>query len=292
MTPEELDWVLSYVSQHYSCGTFQECVANHYADSHTTRPLLAITFDDAQADNHTYAQAVLEKHDIRASFFAPAMNIETGESLWHDQLAYATVRALAKSRPEVLAILELDDQSDQSDYALARNLVSSAKSHDPETLDSLFQRLSVIADLDHDDLTRCPEWAGMMSWQELRELQDAGHEIGSHSLTHCVLTNVDDAQLQQEIGESKQMIEQHLGQEVTSFCFPNGDHDARCLELLQTHGYEQACTTSWGNNAPHEPRYTLRRFDISSQHLRTVGGVLSKEILAWRMSGLYPGLAS
>jgi len=292
VTPEDLDWVLGYFVRHYSCGTLEDCMRRHDASERGTRPLLAITFDDAQSDNYVHARPILSKHDVKATFFAPAKNVESGIPLWHDRLAYAVLRAIQSTRSGTLELLPDSPDPRVTNQEIARMIVSEAKSYTPERRDDLLTRLSTIAKMEPEVLTRVPEWAGMMSWQDLRSLHEAGHEIGSHSLTHSILTHVPDHQLQQEFEESKRMIEDHIDHLVASFCYPNGDYDDRCLQLLREHNYQQACSTLWGSNEDLKNRYTLRRFDIVSSHMRRASGALSRGILAWRMSGLYPGLSS
>src|SRR5262249_55799319 len=49
--------------------------------------------------------------------------------------------------------------------------------------------------------------AGYVSWPELREMAAAGMEIGSHSLTHPFLHELDAAGVRREFGESKRILE-------------------------------------------------------------------------------------
>jgi oligosaccharide reducing-end xylanase len=54
-----------------------------------------------------------------------------------------------------------------------------------------------------------------------------GHEIGSHTLTHPHLTSLSDAALDQELRESKAILENLTGKPVISLAYPFGDDDAR-----------------------------------------------------------------
>jgi len=60
-----------------------------------------------------------------------------------------------------------------------------------------------------------------MSIAELKELQDNGNEIGSHSVTHTTFTYLSDNQIRQECSESKQILEDN-GLVVANFAYPNG----------------------------------------------------------------------
>ena len=86
------------------------------------------------------------------------------------------------------------------------------------------------------------------------------------------------------------ILEKQLGDTIHSFCYPNGDNDARTRQAVRDAGYVAAVTTSWGQNAPGSDALALRRYDMVSSHVRKLRGSLSEASLMWRMSGLYPGL--
>jgi peptidoglycan/xylan/chitin deacetylase (PgdA/CDA1 family) len=61
-----------------------------------------------------------------------------------------------------------------------------------------------------------------MSWEEARELADAGHEVGSHTWSHPVLAMLDAEAARAELVRSKEVIEERLQQPVTSMAYPFG----------------------------------------------------------------------
>jgi peptidoglycan/xylan/chitin deacetylase (PgdA/CDA1 family) len=77
-----------------------------------------------------------------------------------------------------------------------------------------------------------------MDWDELRGLQDAGWEIGSHSRSHPRLTRVSDNELSQELGSSRQTLEERLGVPCRSIAYPYGDVDRRVARAAGAAGYE------------------------------------------------------
>jgi peptidoglycan/xylan/chitin deacetylase (PgdA/CDA1 family) len=80
-----------------------------------------------------------------------------------------------------------------------------------------------------------------MSWDQLGELSDAGWEIGSHTVSHPHLTQVDDAALRDELIESKAEVERRLGR-CETLAYPYGDHDDRVVEAARAAGYAAAGT--------------------------------------------------
>ena len=81
-----------------------------------------------------------------------------------------------------------------------------------------------------------------MSWEQLRALQDAGWEVGSHTLSHPLLTTVDDARLADELRLSKRRCEEMLGRPCRTIAYPTGDFDARVVRFTREAGYEAAGT--------------------------------------------------
>ena len=83
-----------------------------------------------------------------------------------------------------------------------------------------------------------------VSWDQVREMAaDPLVTIASHSLTHPLdLREMTDAQLQQELVESKRILEKELSQSIKYFIYPSGKNDDRVQQGIQQAGYEAAWT--------------------------------------------------
>ena len=86
----------------------------------------------------------------------------------------------------------------------------------------------------------------MMSTAQVREMSDAGFEIGAHTVSHPRLTLISDDQLEREIVDSKHALEDIIGREVVSFAYPYGDRDERVIEAVKAAGYKYAVSTRLG----------------------------------------------
>jgi len=69
------------------------------------------------------------------------------------------------------------------------------------------------------------------------------HEVGSHSVTHLHLTELNEVDLLREIFLSKASIEKCIGKKVGSFAYPKGLFDDRVIEIVKRSGYACARTT-------------------------------------------------
>lgn len=86
----------------------------------------------------------------------------------------------------------------------------------------------------------------MLNAAELRCLHDAGMEIGSHTVNHARLPEAPAAARQQELITSRAVLEDLLGQPVTSFAYPYGSWDEASESAVRGAGYQAACTTRTG----------------------------------------------
>jgi peptidoglycan/xylan/chitin deacetylase (PgdA/CDA1 family) len=107
----------------------------------------------------------------------------------------------------------------------------------------------------------------LMDHTQVREWLAAGHEIGSHSLTHPFLTRLGLPQAREEIFASKKTLEDLFGLPVRHFCYPYGDWNPVVRDLVIEAGYETACTTNFGVNTAAPPPFELKRITARYQSL-------------------------
>jgi len=103
--------------------------------------------------------------------------------------------------------------------------------------------------------------ANSMSWAKIRELESAGVEIGSHTLTHPNLIQLGDKQLEEELTVSKQILEDKLGKPVTSFAYPYGKYDKRIIAAVANSGYSCAFTTRHLYASRNSDVFQIPRFE-------------------------------
>jgi peptidoglycan/xylan/chitin deacetylase (PgdA/CDA1 family) len=116
----------------------------------------------------------------------------------------------------------------------------------------------------------CIEGADYLTWSDVRELHAEGIRFGAHTVTHPDLRSLGPDELEQELGRSKEIIEDALGSRVESFSYPHGfpEEDRHYTEylkdLLCNLGYENAVTTIIGRVSRGSERYFLPRLPVNS----------------------------
>jgi peptidoglycan/xylan/chitin deacetylase (PgdA/CDA1 family) len=100
-------------------------------------------------------------------------------------------------------------------------------------------------------------WAGqkgvcssaMLSWAEARELAFRGFTLGSHTISHPLLYNLDEQSAFEEIRNSRVLLQNRLDMQIDFFSYPYSYADTRTEMLVETVGYQAACagdSGSWG----------------------------------------------
>ena len=104
----------------------------------------------------------------------------------------------------------------------------------------------------------------MLSSNQLREMSQAGMEICSHTLSHCKLTEADEATIVSELTISQQRLSDIIDKPVTSFAYPYGFHDTRIVNATRKAGYRVAFTAISGFGLVENDVLRARRITIFS----------------------------
>lgn len=100
-------------------------------------------------------------------------------------------------------------------------------------------------------------------WKALEQLIEGGWEVGSHTVTHRLLTSLPDDVLDAELTRSREAIAARFGS-CTSLAYPYGVSDRRVEAAALRAGYDVACTLSFSHerDEPHRrPRLELTTRD-------------------------------
>lgn len=117
---------------------------------------------------------------------------------------------------------------------------------------------------------------GQMDWPQLREMLKHGMQMGSHTIHHIDLAikmlGPEDV-VQEELRESKQMLQRELGIVIQQFCYPYGDpfnrgsdqQRQRIVTLLAADGYVGATTAfgETGRTQESQHPFALLRITVS-----------------------------
>jgi peptidoglycan/xylan/chitin deacetylase (PgdA/CDA1 family) len=108
-----------------------------------------------------------------------------------------------------------------------------------------------------------------LDWGVLRRLHDSGWEVGSHTVSHPLLTRLSTTELERELEDSRRLISKEIG-ECLSIAYPYGVADRRVAEISRGVGYRLGVTLTGAHIADSEmlrPRLGLNQRDMGSRLL-------------------------
>jgi peptidoglycan/xylan/chitin deacetylase (PgdA/CDA1 family) len=101
--------------------------------------------------------------------------------------------------------------------------------------------------------------SGYLAATQVRELADAGFDIGCHSMTHAYLSDLQQKDLNREIVAAKKQLEDITGRPVHHFSCPGGRWTPRVAEIARQAGYHSVATSRIGANGPKTDPFQLLR---------------------------------
>ena len=256
-TAERFDWELGYVKSRFNCISLEEALAMMSGEA-PVRSSLLITFDDGNIDNYQTAFPILRSHGLEATFFLPTAFIGTQRLPWWDTIAYIVKHSrndsFKISYPQP-AEFRLDRNRPS---ATAFNLFAFCTEHSTTNYAPLIDELETVCDCarPNGSSERC-----FLNWEEVREMQAAGMNFGSHTHNHEILSGLPAERQYFELAESRAILERELGRTVDILAYPVGlpytfNPDTR--QALERAEYRAAFSFYGGVNRPG----SLNPFDI------------------------------
>jgi peptidoglycan/xylan/chitin deacetylase (PgdA/CDA1 family) len=225
----------------------------------------AITFDDGYFSN-VRALGVLEQFDIPATFFISTKHVEDQKSFWWD----AVYRQAAKRGATASAI---------------RRQVRSLKRLRAAEIESRIvqwygpRALMPVSDCDRP-----------FSTAELADFAKSRHVVlGNHTSDHAILINYEAQEIRAQIEEAQRFLTGISGAAPRSIAYPNGNYDARVLEVARDAGLEFGLTIRTGLNVTAtQERMELRRLTVWG----VPGAALQGRVLGSMAGDRQPGSAT
>lgn len=103
---------------------------------------------------------------------------------------------------------------------------------------------------------------GEITEDMVKEMIEAGWELGSHTISHLDLTALDRKMLREEVAGSRTQLEDVFEVPIEFFCYPAGKFDPKVVAEVKRAGYLGATTTQPGLAAAKD-MFKLRRIRIN-----------------------------
>ncbi|HEU4388309.1 MAG TPA: polysaccharide deacetylase family protein, partial [Blastocatellia bacterium] len=123
-----------------------------------------------------------------------------------------------------------------------------------------------------------------LTWEDLRQMERLGFEIGSHAVEHVDLGQADEQTVRREAGDSLDALNRELGNQPRAFSFPWGrpqNVSEVAVAAVKQAGYYAAASAYGGANGAKSDVFNIRRIDAGN-------GNLSRVAFRARVAGLDP----
>jgi len=192
---------------------------------------VVFTVDDGWRSNKENIAAVANEYKVPVAIFASTQPIEKDGAYWWSYIGKA-----------------------KNDGLISQGIWDLKKVPNEERV-AVLEKVKETVTLPREALTV----------EELKEISATPYvHIGSHTVTHPIISQCSDAVSEYELTESKHKLESWLNKKVDHFAYPNGEFRQREIDLLKKSGYTLAFTTVPDYLTPEslQKPFELPRFDV------------------------------
>lgn len=222
------------------------------------RQRVAITFDDGWSDTYLHAFPLLLRYQLPATVFLCPGLMKEGRMLPEER--FVRIWGWCAGRQHLHLLLK-----DLRKWGL-----NGGSSLHRETWSRLLKRLALNAKLlmlNHLETTYnvpLPQERRFLTWEEVAIMRRNNIAFGSHTVHHSTLGMEQHPFLEQELRDSREMIESHLQEDVSLLAYPNGSYNSRVIAAARQAGYSYCFTTEQRSVAQNTNPFAIPRICVAN----------------------------
>lgn len=261
---------LEYLTKKYQIIPLSELITKFKNNEPIAPNSAVITIDDGYDDAYSIAFPIFKKFNVPATLFVVTNFLDGKIWIWTDKARYLLYNTklsefnfeIGEKKFEV----KLTDKTSRLNFATKIN--SELKKLSTLERDEKINELAKIVKVSLPELP--PKEFAPISWEQAREMDKNGVNIESHTVTHPILTNINETDLEFELTESRRILSERLNREVKIFCYPNGNVSARESNAAAKSNYDCAVTTEIRLSNSTDNLFLLPRIDAEPEMTRFI----------------------
>jgi len=226
---------------------------------------VVLTFDDGLRNNLTVVYPILRELRLPATFFVCPALMESGAWLWNHEMR---CRLQTLAAPE-LAELRMKVLSPGTSVEGIVEWMKTLPLPQRRQIDGAIRQAT--SEFRPTNTQRAA--FDVMNWDDLLSLDRDIVSVGSHTMSHPILTTLSAHEIEWEVLESRRRLEERLQRAVDFFCYPNGSYDKRAYQAVQK-TYRAAVTTESG---------VVDGRELDLHRLPRIPSAESAALTAWRL---------
>lgn len=247
------------------------------------RRAVVFTVDDGYDDFRRLGWPVFAAYDCPVTVFVSSGFLDGTCSFWWDRTEYAIRQrrrgriVLDVGRRRATYAWSGDGEMDSVISTLQTDLKAGPESERRAALEQIAEQTGVAWP------ETPPPGYRPLTWDDVRSLGDRGVTFGPHSVTHPILSQMDDARAEEEITRSWERVRAETKAVVPVFCYPNGrreDFGIREMDVVRRLGFVGALGSEPGLVSTASLRgtpYALPRFAYPEERDRLIQVVCGME---------------
>jgi glycosyltransferase involved in cell wall biosynthesis/peptidoglycan/xylan/chitin deacetylase (PgdA/CDA1 family) len=248
--PEHFEQIIVYLKKHFELVSLKDYLLEDFIPKNQ-KPLCAIGFDDGYRDFIEFALPILKKYNCPSSMYVVTDCITNDLPPWTYMLNHYFINTEKLSMlintadfPGHLKNTKWKTKSERLDYA--KQLNPFMKSLENSKRHTIYNE--IIKEL--NDVT--PPHGLMLTWDEVRDLKNHMCEVGSHTISHPMLSKkLSYNELVYELKESALIIEKQTGVFPATISYPFGAYNQDVKRAALDAGYKIGVTV---NPSPYDSK--------------------------------------
>lgn len=252
---EEFRWQMELLARGFNVLALADAMAA-LAERRLPPRAVCITFDDGYRSTHDLALPILTALGLPATVFVATGYLDGG-NMWNDRIVEAVRHlpaGLLDLRDSGFGVHRVESSRDRG--RVADNLTNASKYLAPAARQAFAHGMELRAGI--TDPVRL-----MLTADMVRSLVHRGIEVGGHTVSHPILSRLDDASARAEIAENKRELESITEGPVRFFAYPNGkpgiDFNESHARMVRELGYAAAFSTMGGAVSDEADQFSLPR---------------------------------
>lgn len=275
-----------FIHEGYRFINVSDCLTEGLSGGLISSKSIMLTFDDGLSDHYYVANYLNSKGINKATFYIPTYPLTENKLL----AVHKAHIIRAKYGPGSLELLHKAcdqlgiDPTYHTEYGIEKERYSTAYTHQNDdsrtkefkrlinyfgslgVRDKLLDQIMINQDIN----VQASEY--YLSRSQIHEMSSMGFEIGSHGVSHTLLSRLTRTEQHRELLSSKLILEDIIRSKINSFCYPYGgkkSYDNNTLSELAESEYTTAISVEYRdvsiediNEKPFElPRYDCNQVD-------------------------------
>jgi peptidoglycan/xylan/chitin deacetylase (PgdA/CDA1 family) len=272
ITAENFRRQLRLLKSHYHVVSPTDVLNWAVNDAELPERAVLLTCDDGLVNAVTEVAPILREEDLTCLFLVLGASAEERpRTLWYEEL-YSLLLAAPSgtfSFDSLGVRLDLGDRSKRR--FLWWSLVEQLSQCSPLSRAGFIEKVRAEFGLSEKWNHDCESEAlrrrfSLLTSADLRQLVNQGMTIGSHTLTHPMLSRQNDALAWNEVFESRKALQKATGQTVWALAYPFGDPPSvseRDVQMAEQAGYACAFMNVGGGFGARLPRFAIPRIHVT-----------------------------